>query len=83
MRAARLLGAADALREAIGVARPAAYANDYDRQMGAAVGLLGRDGFSAAWGAGRTLALDDAVSEALAPLDEPRPGDSPPTTKPG
>lgn len=67
-RAARLGGAAEAIREAIGVVREGA--------DGAAADLTGlRDGsHAAAWESGRALAREEAVAEALSvvPVMEPR-----------
>jgi hypothetical protein len=67
-RAARLLGAADALRQAIGAPLPVAYQTDVDRYLARARAALDPAAFSAAWTAGRALRPDDAITEALAPL---------------
>jgi DNA-binding CsgD family transcriptional regulator len=66
-RAARLFGAADALREAIGARlfpqeRPA-----YDRAVDSARAGLGEEAFAAAWAEGRVFSLEEAVN--LAPSD--------------
>ncbi len=70
-RAARIFGAAAALREAVGAPVPPAARAAYDRalqavrlQLEAASG--GDDAFAVAWGRGRNMALDEAVDEACA-----------------
>jgi tetratricopeptide (TPR) repeat protein len=66
-QAARLLGAADALLEALGVTRPAgARSADYEAHWRAARNAMGDKTFNAAWAAGRTLTSAEAVAEALA-----------------
>jgi tetratricopeptide (TPR) repeat protein len=52
-RAAQLFGAAQALREAIGVPRPPADQARYDRTVAAARARLGEDAFAAEWAKGR------------------------------
>jgi non-specific serine/threonine protein kinase len=64
-RAARLLGAADALRTAIDVPRPPVEQPAYQATTRAAQVVLGAAGFAAAWAAGARLLLDQAVAEAL------------------
>ncbi|HEX9373589.1 MAG TPA: tetratricopeptide repeat protein, partial [Roseiflexaceae bacterium] len=69
-RAARLYGAAEGLREAIGAPLPPAERADYERDVAAArtgdAGSLGRQGaFAAAWADGRKLPLEQAVTYAL------------------
>jgi non-specific serine/threonine protein kinase len=64
-RAARLHGAAAALRERMGAAvapweRPA-----YERDLAAARAALAPDAFDAAWAAGAAQPLEEAVAEAL------------------
>ena len=62
--AARLLGAAEALRERTGFVPWAALA-DLHRHAGAqARGRLGNDAFATAWAAGWALTIDEAVAEA-------------------
>ena len=68
-RAARLLGSADAIREAIGVPVPPGERTDSDRTGEAAYVELGRDSFESAWSAGRAMTLDSAVAYALAEAD--------------
>jgi predicted ATPase/class 3 adenylate cyclase len=66
-RAATLLGAAEALRAAGGMAPPFAYRRDFYEPIVAAVrARLDEESLATAWAAGRALSLDDAVSEALA-----------------
>ncbi len=67
-RAARLCGAAEALREAIGAPVPR-HRGRYERAIAAARAALEEPAFTAAWSAGRALTLRDAVSEAQAIAD--------------
>ena len=60
-RAARLLGAADALRQAIGTPLPAHEAADRNDSVAACSAALGEDRFRAAFAEGRALPLADAV----------------------
>ena len=74
-RAARLLGAAETIREAIGALLPPA-----ERPVHAAATLasrqaLGEPAFAVAWSAGQQLDVDTAVSLVL---DTPAPHNSPP-----
>jgi non-specific serine/threonine protein kinase len=62
-RAARLFGAAEALREAIGAPVPR-HLGQYARALRMARETLGEHAFAEAWGAGRTLPLIEAVQEA-------------------
>ena len=65
-RAARLWGAAEALRAAIGC-RPAPAARaTYERAVALARAALGDDMFARAWAAGAALGTAQAVAEALA-----------------
>jgi hypothetical protein len=66
-RAARLFGAGEALREAIG-ASVLFYLVDYDRAVAAARDALGEEALATAWAQGREMTLDQAVAYAL---DEP------------
>jgi non-specific serine/threonine protein kinase len=63
-RAARLFGAAETLRHALGAPLPPADRPYYDRMIGAARSAVGEDQFSAAWGEGRAMTLEQAVREA-------------------
>jgi len=67
--AARLLGAADARRAALGAPVPPADRPELDRAVAAARAALGDERFAAAWAAGRSLSLGQAVDEALAAGD--------------
>jgi non-specific serine/threonine protein kinase len=61
--AARLFGAAEALREAVGAPVPR-HRGQHDRAVAAARAVLGPEAFARAWSAGRALPLADAVMEA-------------------
>src|SRR5207247_3919333 len=61
-RAARLLGAAAALREASGVTLLPGEAADHERQIDA---LRASPGFTEAWAEGRALSLEEVVEHAL------------------
>jgi hypothetical protein len=66
-RAARLYGAAEALRELTGT--PIQYAGHqalYERQVAALGEQLDAETIEAAWAEGRTMTLEEAVGEALA-----------------
>jgi non-specific serine/threonine protein kinase len=63
-RAARLLGAAEAYREALGVALTASAWAPLRAPIESAKAVLGEDAFAAAWAAGRRLTLDGARAEA-------------------
>jgi tetratricopeptide (TPR) repeat protein len=64
-RAARLLGAARALRECHSAPLSPADQCDYDRNIAAIHTALGEERFVVAWAEGRTMALEAAVSLAL------------------
>ncbi len=64
-RAARLLGAAAALRERVGVLRRRWWGADLERDAALARAALGEARWAAAYAAGRALALEEAVAEAL------------------
>jgi len=69
-RAARLFGAADALREAAGVPLPENERADHDRYLATARRELGDEAFASAWDAGQRLSLEEAIDEALALVDD-------------
>lgn len=71
--AARLFGAAEALREAIGAPLPPADRADYDRSVAAVRVLLDEEAFKAAWAQGRAMTLEEAMNEALRTEDEDLP----------
>jgi predicted ATPase len=64
-RAARLWGAAEALREATDERRWHVFQHAYDRALAAARAQLADPDWTAAWAAGRTLTAAQAVAEAL------------------
>ena len=64
-RAARLFGAADALRTAIGAPLPPARLEDYQRCLAAVREALGEDAYSTSWNKGRELTLAQAIAYAL------------------
>ncbi len=63
--ASKLLGAAEALRESLGVGLAPAEQATHDQTVAAVQGSLGEKRFSAAWRQGRELALDEAIAYAL------------------
>jgi non-specific serine/threonine protein kinase len=64
-RAARLWGAAGALRQEIGNARSVREKIAYEDQMKAVRAILAAEAFDQAWDEGRAMSLDDAVRYAL------------------
>jgi predicted ATPase/DNA-binding SARP family transcriptional activator/Tfp pilus assembly protein PilF len=66
-RAARLLGAADALRQAVGAPLPAHEAADRNDAVAGAAAALGEAGFRAAFADGRAMPLAAAARLATAP----------------
>jgi non-specific serine/threonine protein kinase len=66
-RAARLLGAAARLREAIGAAVHPVDRADHDRAVQAAQSALGPAAYAAAWAGGQALSVDAVVDEASSP----------------
>ncbi len=64
-RAARLLGAAEALREAIGVPLPTYDRADYDRAAEGARAAVTEPVFATAWAEGRAMTLEQAIEYAL------------------
>src|SRR5215207_2483358 len=70
---ARLLGAAEAMRERIGLRyRVAESQMDQEEAIAAARSILGEDAFAAAWSSGRSLPSPQIVAEALAPINPPQ-----------
>jgi len=65
--AARLLGAADAMREATGAARPAYWQRHYEHCAREIRARMGEDAFAASWAAGRGLAPEQAPELLGAP----------------
>jgi non-specific serine/threonine protein kinase len=70
-RGARLLGAAAALREAIGTPLWPVERERQERERASASHALGRARFDAAWAAGRQMTLAAAVADALAGVTVP------------
>jgi hypothetical protein len=64
-RAARLVGAAEGLRAAIGAPRPHAECAEHERHVATACAALGEAAFAAAWATGRTMPLERMIPEAL------------------
>ncbi len=71
LRAARLLGAADALLETIGATLERSERELHDADMVAARTALGEERFATAWAAGRALTWEAAAAEALAAAESP------------
>jgi hypothetical protein len=85
-RAARLFGAATALREAIGAPRPPAFRSYHERNLTAVRGWLGKEAFKKAWAEGQEMTPEQAVEYALerpTVPETPVPAASPHTYPPG
>ncbi len=65
LRAARLLGAADALREVAGAAMLAIERHEYESELAQLRAILDPAAFEHAWADGRSLTADEAVALAL------------------
>jgi predicted ATPase/DNA-binding SARP family transcriptional activator/Tfp pilus assembly protein PilF len=63
-RAARLFGAAEALRDASPAPRPAWVQAEHERRVAVVRAGLGEEAFAAAWAVGRAMTLAEAVSDA-------------------
>jgi predicted ATPase/DNA-binding SARP family transcriptional activator len=63
--AATLLGAAEALREGLGVPVPAELRDEHGQCIAGAGAALGEEGFAAAWAEGRAMDWEQAVAYAL------------------
>ncbi|HEU5099031.1 MAG TPA: LuxR C-terminal-related transcriptional regulator, partial [Roseiflexaceae bacterium] len=86
-RAARLFGAAEALREVAGIPLPPVLRADYERDIATVHAQLDEASFAAAWAAGRALPLEQAIAEALrvasaAPPTQADPGATKPAPQP-
>jgi tetratricopeptide (TPR) repeat protein len=81
-QAARLLGAADLLREAAGVPPVPADSTRLEITLAVAKRRLGEEEFSAEWQKGRALPIDDVIAQLLALATEPDAafGEQPPLT---
>lgn len=66
-RAARLWGAADAIRTAINVPFPTGLRPEYDRDILLVQTHLGEQAFASAWAAGQSMSLEQAAGYALEP----------------
>ena len=64
-RAARLQGAADALRETIGVPMSPSEHSLYDGELATVRAALGEPEFAAAWAEGRAMSMEQAVAYGL------------------
>lgn len=64
--AARLYGAAEALRAFYGTALGLRYREEYEAEVAVARRALPAEEFAAAWNAGQALTLDEAIADALA-----------------
>ena len=63
-QAVRLLGAADGIRAAVGCVRFPVRQPGYEAELSALREALGQEAFAAAWSAGASTSLDDAVAYA-------------------
>ncbi len=68
-RAARLFGAAQALREALGAALPVREQEENRRTADHVREMLGQGAFSAAWMEGRLMTIEAVVAYALDETD--------------
>jgi predicted ATPase/DNA-binding SARP family transcriptional activator len=66
--AARLFGAAEAVRDRMGARRPPYEQSEYDAHVATLRASLGGDRFTAAWEAGRTLSCEEMMACALGEL---------------
>ena len=73
LRAARLLGAAEALMEAIGSCFDPPYRAELDRNLAPARAGIGEEMFAKEVAAGRAMSMEEAIAYALEPLPEPEP----------
>jgi non-specific serine/threonine protein kinase len=64
-RAARMFGAGEALREAIGASVLPFYRNDYERGLAAIRAGLSDEALAVAWAAGRKMTMAEAIACAL------------------
>jgi predicted ATPase/DNA-binding CsgD family transcriptional regulator len=79
--AARLWGAAEALRETIGAPIPPVYHADYEHAVTAARTQLGEKPFATAWAEGRTMTPEQALA-AQGPVKLPQPLPTAPSSPP-
>jgi hypothetical protein len=64
-KAARIFGASEGLRDAIGATRQTGYQGDYDRRIAIAREMLGESAFAAAWQIGRHQSIEEAIAQAI------------------
>jgi hypothetical protein len=64
-RAARLMGAGAALREAIRLPRPPTERDEYETLVADLRAALGEDGYADAWDRGRALSVEQAIDYAI------------------
>src|SRR6266566_3953974 len=69
--ATRLLAAAAALRDSLGVPLPPVYRTDYERSVAAAQAQLGEQAFAVVWAEGRGMTWEQALA-ARGPVTIPR-----------
>jgi predicted ATPase/DNA-binding CsgD family transcriptional regulator len=72
-QSARLLGAAEGLRELVGTALLPHWQSDHDRACATAQQALGERVFAAAWARGRAMSVEQAIDYGLAPSPGRRP----------
>ena len=65
-KAARLFGASEALREALGTPLPGSYRANYERTLSILRTKLDQVSISAAWAKGRAMTMEQAIAYALA-----------------
>jgi hypothetical protein len=65
VRAARLWGAAEALREAYSAPQPPNIKEKYEREVAAARAASGVEASAAAWAEGRAMTMEQAIETAL------------------
>jgi predicted ATPase/transcriptional regulator with XRE-family HTH domain len=68
-RAAVVLGAASAMRESRGAGRDVLDRSNFDETLAAVRAAAGDERFAAAWARGQSLSLNDAIAEALPPIE--------------
>jgi hypothetical protein len=68
-RAAKVFGAAEAIREGIGALLAPSGRADRERSLADVRVALGDAAFAAAWAAGRAMTLEQATEYALTPMD--------------
>jgi non-specific serine/threonine protein kinase len=73
-RAARLLGAAARLREAIGAPVHPVDRSDHERAVAASQSALGPGGYAAAWASGEAMSVDEVIEYAVSTSEGVAPG---------